>query len=212
MLKPAKAGVKNIIFDLGGVIIDIDFHESIKAYSEISTLSTQEVLKRADSSSIFIEYEKGLISDEEFRMGIRLLLDCNVSDNTIDNAWNALLLNIPSHRWDWLGKAKQSYNTYILSNTNATHIRRFHEIVDRSIGADEFYGLFDKVYYSSDIKMRKPDQEIFEYVLDQNNLSPEETLFIDDNEENIAAAKNVGIQVFHVLQNKPDYGMIFGHE
>lgn len=196
-LKLIKKEVKYLIFDLGGVIINLDTSLTIKAFSELVNKSPQQILDFADQHPGFHAYEKGEISDSDFRDVIREMCTRELSDNAINKAWNAMILDLPSERISFLKSMRQNHEIFLLSNTNFIHMERVNE-VRREAGHPEFNQLFDQEYYSHLIGKRKPDADIFEQVLQEHNLDPEYTLFLDDNASNIEGAKRLGIQTLHV--------------
>jgi glucose-1-phosphatase len=202
--------IKNIIFDLGGVIINLDTHKTYQQFSRLSGIELEELKSKSAKSAFFDLYEKGLLSDQEFRGQVRLFLKCEASDSEIDNAWNAMLLDIPQQRIQLLKQLRNNYKLFLLSNTNNIHLQCFTEIVKNTTRLSGLSDCFDKDYYSHLMKMRKPDAEIFQYVLNENNLNPNETLFLDDNQSNLAGAASVGIQIFHVAH--PDLIFSLFHE
>lgn len=193
-------GIKNIIFDLGGVIINLSVERTHRAFASLSGLTLQEVKDLVHQSSFFHEYEKGLIGDAEFRDQLRESLQVKVDDTQLDNAWNAMLLDIPIERIRLLERLKGPFNLYLLSNTNNIHLQSFNEQVFKLTGFPSLDQYFHNVYYSHLIKMKKPDVEIYEYVLQNNNLLAHETIFLDDNADNLAGANKAGIRTFHVQQ------------
>ncbi|MBU2466379.1 MAG: HAD-IA family hydrolase, partial [Bacteroidetes bacterium] len=119
-------------------------------------------------------------------------------DQEIDDAWNALLLDIPKERIAVIEQAKQHYNVFLLSNSNEIHYDVYVRDLQLRFGYREFDQLFDKAYFSFDLHLSKPNPEIFEFVLDQHKLVPEQTLFIDDTLEHIESARSLGLQTFHL--------------
>jgi putative hydrolase of the HAD superfamily len=148
---------------------------------------------------VFKRYEKGEFTDEEFRNFCRKELNISASDQAIDKAWDALLKAIPKERVDLLKELKNKYRTFLLSNTNSIHIKEVNNILYKDTGVKNLDLLFEKVYYSYEMKMSKPDLEIYDRVVKENNLYPNETLFIDDNLDNIIGAKAAGLQTLHVV-------------
>lgn len=146
----------------------------------------------------FHAYEKGLLSDSDFRNEVRRLLDVEAGDEEIDYCWNAMLLDLPPARLQLLERLKNTHRLFLLSNTNEIHLTRFNNILMETHGAGTMDHFFEKAYYSHRLKMRKPDKEIYDFVLAQNNLDPAATLFLDDNLTNLEGAKLSGIQTFHV--------------
>jgi putative hydrolase of the HAD superfamily len=199
--------ITTIIFDLGGVIIDLDVSRTINRFSALSGFPTEKVKELYKTQPVFHELEKGLITDEDFRQAVRSLFNADsVSDISIDDAWNAMLLSIPLQRLNLLRKLKDRYRVMILSNTNCIHVRDIHDrILPAIAGVTSFDSFVHKVYYSCDLKMRKPDSEIYQFVLDDYNLRPGETIFLDDNTDNVMGAERLGINVKHI----PDANVLY---
>lgn len=189
--------IKNLIFDLGGVIINLDTQLTIKAFADLTGNSLEEVIKFSATEPAFQLYEKGQISDADFRATIRTLTSKPLDDNSIDKAWNAMILDLPMERIKLLRSLKESYNIFLLSNTNNIHMECVNDVrVTASV--ESFDQLFHNDYYSHIMGKRKPDAEIFEQVLEENSLNPDETLFLDDNNHNIIGASKLGIKTLHV--------------
>ncbi|MDX2190937.1 MAG: HAD family phosphatase [Bacteroidota bacterium] len=191
--------IKNMIFDLGGVIINLDLDKTYKSFSNISGISVDDIKSKLHFTQFWKDHEVGLISDEDFRQNIKNLLQIDISDNKIDDIWNELLLDIPIERIKLLQKLSEKYNLFLLSNTNGIHYIKFTEILHQTSGIKGFHELFIKDYYSHNIQMRKPNDDIYLHVLKENNLLPYQTVFIDDNYDNIKAATNLGIHTIHVI-------------
>jgi len=185
--------IKNIIFDLGGVIIDIDYNLAATAFKKLGIVDFDNFYSKAKQSSLFDDFEKGLISNSDFRASLRQYLPESVTDHQIDEAWNAMLLGIPSHRVDFLQKVANKYRVFLLSNTNRIHIDAFTQYNDEKFGKGYFESIFEYCYFSSDIAMRKPDAEIFEFVLNENGLLKEDTIFIDDSIQHVEGALSTGL-------------------
>lgn len=190
--------IKNIIFDLGGVILNIDYHLTIDAFKRMGFDNFDEIFTQAKQTGIFDKLDKGLISPEDFRNGVRELSGKPFSDQQIDEAWNAMLLDFPVHRLELLKKIHTQYRTYLLSNTNQIHIEVYNQILHKTFGVKDLSPFFEKEYYSHVIHMRKPHAEVYQFILNSNGLKPEETLFIDDTEQHIIGAKEVGINTYHL--------------
>lgn len=191
-------GIKNIIFDLGGVIINLAVTKTHQAFASLSGLTLEEINAIVHQGTFFNDYEKGLITDAEFRNHLRKSLKLNLDDAQLDQAWNAMLLDIPIERIQLLERLKGDYNLYLLSNTNNIHLQCFNQQVNQLTGFLALDQYFHRAYYSHLMKMRKPDVEIYEHVLQSNDLLPHETIFLDDNKDNLAGANKAGIQTFHV--------------
>lgn len=190
--------IKNIIFDLGGVIINLSTQTTVKQFARLANLTEEDVNQRMMQSQEFHDYEKGLISDSRFREIVRAMLKVNASDAEIDRCWNAMLLDIPIQRIQLLERLRNQYRIFLLSNTNEIHLNCFNAIVRELTGKPSLDHFFEKAYYSHRMKMRKPDQEIYKFVLDENELLPGHTIFLDDNLFNLKGAERCGIKTFHV--------------
>jgi glucose-1-phosphatase len=192
--------VKNLIFDLGGVILDLSVDHTLQSFADLSGIDKQKVVEIFHSSEGFLLYEKGMMSDAEFRDFIRHVYKVNVQDQEIDRCWNAMLRGFPLAKLKLLNDLKVRYQVFLLSNTNGIHLEyinsRMLPAISHGISLDVF---FHKAYYSHLMKKRKPDAHIFQQVLKENQLVAAETLFLDDNESNILGAQAVGIQTVHIV-------------
>jgi putative hydrolase of the HAD superfamily len=194
-----KKKIKHIIFDLGGVIVNLDTQRTIDKFAGLSGKSVHEIADYAVNHQLFQDYEKGLIGNASFRRDLKRLLATEHDNSILDIAWNAMIIDVPKERLEWLRHLKQHYRVTILSNTNDIHISYLHDLLKEHHGLDDFSTLVHRVYYSHDVKMRKPDFEIYQHVLDNESYLPEETLFLDDNEQNIKEASVLGIRTIRVL-------------
>jgi putative hydrolase of the HAD superfamily len=191
--------VKNLIFDLGGVIIDLSVNKTMESFSILSGIHQEKVNEIYTSTPGFEAYEKGLINDDDFRAFVRDTFAIQSSDPEIDRCWNAMLLGLPLNKLELLLSLKEKYNVFLLSNTNNIHIEYVNGIMLPAINQNTTLDRYvHRAYYSHIMKKRKPDADIFEEVLEENNLRPELTLFLDDNADNIDAAKRLGIKTAHV--------------
>ena len=198
----SKQKYDTIIFDLGGVIVNLNTQSTLDAFAQLSGLNASEVLSRFMNEPDFSRYDKGLISEDEFRVVVKRTMGISSTDSEIDQAWNAMIYDIPPHRLDWLKGLNDKFQVYILSNTNTIHINYVHDELFKEHGLYNFSSLVREVYYSHEIGMRKPDKEIYEWVIDKNKLQIGNTIFLDDNEDNINGANEVGINALKV--NSPE--------
>lgn len=199
IFKPfASKNVKNIIFDLGGVIINLSYQATIDAFKAIGFDEFEEVFTQAAQVDLFDKLDKGLISPADFRNALRNLYKVNLTDQQIDIAWNAMLLDFPKHRLDLLLNIKQHYRTFLLSNTNAIHFVAYNQMLNNSFGFENLSHYFEREYYSHLVNMRKPDSEVFLKILDENGLNASETLFIDDSIQHVVGAQKLGILAYHL--------------
>ncbi|MFY0654740.1 MAG: HAD family phosphatase [Cyclobacteriaceae bacterium] len=185
--------IDTFIFDLGGVIIDLDEKATFNSFSEYSGLSIPEILKGVESSDIFYKIEKGFISEQAFRNGLRDLFKCDIIDTDLDMAWNAMLGAITQERLDLLTALRDKYKVLILSNTNSIHENAFNRILKKVSGKDNLSYFADTVFFSHELHMRKPDIEIYEEILKLSATKAESALFLDDKEENLLGAREAGI-------------------
>jgi putative hydrolase of the HAD superfamily len=183
------------------VIIDLDIKRTIEAFNKISHIRFEDIYTQAEQSHLFDLLDRGKISGEEFFTKLKEEIRYKGPDKELFQAWNAMLGDVPARRLDLLVEAKQNYNTFLLSNTNELHIDMFEHDLYRGHGVKNFEDYFDKVYYSCRIGMRKPDKEIFEFVLEQNSLKPEETVFIDDSIQHVKGAGACGINAYLLSPN-----------
>jgi putative hydrolase of the HAD superfamily len=205
-----EPSVENLIFDLGGVILDLSVDHTIEAFARLSGLPKQKVQDIFVSAPGFNEYEKGGMGDDDFRNFLKKTYSLNASFADIDVCWNAMLRGIPAVKLDLLNKLKELYNVYLLSNTNEIHIKYINANMIPEINNERLLDrYFHKAYYSHRMLKRKPDAEIFEQVLEENNMVPSKTLFLDDNAFNIEGARSVGIKT--VLVTTPDLILDYFH-
>lgn len=190
--------INNIIFDLGGVIINIDYDKSIQELQKLCKDNCSIAYSQKEQSHLFDLLETGACSNAEFRNGLRDTYKIDATDDQIDEAWNAMLLDIPQERIDLLLELGKKYRIFLLSNTNAIHLERFNQIVAHSFTIPSLDSLFEKTYYSHLVGKRKPDAAIFEQILAANNLQKEDTLFIDDSIQHIHSANTIGIKTLHL--------------
>lgn len=183
--------IKNIIFDLGDVFINIDKKQ---AKIELKKLSlnkfTDEMLE------VNKQFEKGLISTKSFLKFYRLQFD-GMNEEKLIKIWNSILNDFPKYRLSFIEKINNNFKLFLLSNINELHINHFKEQVGYDFYS-RFQNCFEKVYYSNEIHLRKPDPEVFHFILNENNLKANETLFVDDNIENIDSARRLGINVWNL--------------
>ena len=194
--------IKNIIFDLGGVILNLDYTKTDKEFHKLGLNNFSKLYSKKKQSKIFDDFEKGRFSAEKFIFLIKQSENLKLKDSDFINAWNAMLLEIPKERMEFIKRLKKDYNIYLLSNTNEIHIKKFEADLRKNNWLRDFQDCFDQVYYSSNMGMRKPDYDCFNKVLEDHNLKAHETLFIDDSVQHIEGAKKVGINAY--LLNKED--------
>jgi len=188
-------GVKNIIFDLGGVLLNIDPKKTIEAFGALGMEQLIGDKGLSYDHDIFYQMEQGQVTPDEFRNGVRQLISANISSEEIDAAWTAMLLDFPEIRIELLRRLQKEYKIYLFSNTNAIHVEKYHSNFRNQHGF-EVSTLFVKDFYSNEIGFRKPTPESFQEIIRLSGINPSESLFIDDSLQNVEAAIATGLQGF----------------
>lgn len=186
-----------IIFDLGGVVLDIDYQRTIQAFEALGFANFNAQYSKMMQSGLFDSLEKGQISEQEFVSRIQNEIP-NATYDQIIHAWNALLLDFSPIKIEVLKALRPHVKLFLLSNTNEIHLKAFNKTLEVQIGLHELNSLFDQVYLSHEIGMRKPDKAPFLHILKENNLKPENVLFIDDSPQHVATAKQLGLYTIHL--------------
>jgi len=197
--------IDTIIFDFGDIFINLDKEATPLALKKLG-------LKEWNSNldALNLDFEKGKISETEFMIGFQNYIP-NATINQIREAWNAILLDFPLYRLEFLQMLSQKYRLFLLSNTDSIHIEQFQHKAGIPFYRD-FYQCFEKVYFSFELGMRKPDSAIFEFVIKEHNLLPKNTLFVDDNLQNIESAEKLGLQVWHLKKGEEDVIDLFANK
>lgn len=197
--------IKNIIFDLGGVILNIDFTITQNAFKQLGMQNVEKTFGQHLQIGFFDKYDRGEISADSFINHILELLPENTNSKSVVDAWNAMLFDLPLARFELLKQLKNNYRTFLMSNTNTIHYEAYTGIVKEQFGIPGLDSLFEKAYYSFIVNMRKPEVRFFETIIKENKLNPDETLFIDDTPSNLPPAESLGI---HTLFLKPGLELI----
>lgn len=192
-------GIKHIIFDLGGVLLNIDYQLTEKAFSDLGVKDFNNIYTQLNQSKIFDEFETGKITEGEFIEALKSKCNNGVSNEQIIAAWNAMLLDLPLRRLQILQQLRIHFDLILLSNTNSIHEQAFNAIISNAhhVLLPTF---FDRVYYSHRVGLRKPDTALFQQVLDDCGFQPAATFFIDDSPQHIEGAKKLGIQTIHLTK------------
>lgn len=188
--------IKNLLLDLGGVVLDVDYHKMVETFKSYNIPDFDKHYTQKDQVEIVDLFEEGKCTIEEFRDGIRDLVGVNLTDKQIDDAWFSMIIGLPQERIELLGMLKLKYKIYLYSNTNELHIEMLKKKYEEDFGFDIFNILFNKAYFSNEIKRRKPHPESFQWLLDDAGIKAEETLFIEDTLHHIEGAKKVGLQTY----------------
>ena len=198
--------IDTLIFDFGGVIINLDYSKPVSEFKKLGILDSKKLYSKKEQTKLFDSLECGQISDEKFLNEIRKKSNTNDLE-LIKKAWNSILLNIPEERVHLLKKLSSKYKIFLLSNTNSIHLK---EIIS-SYGEKKwknFISIFNDVYFSNQIGMRKPNEDVFFYLIKKNKLDVSKTLFIDDSPQHIKTAKKIGFKTYH-LTDKEDIVSLF---
>ncbi|AQG79150.1 MULTISPECIES: HAD family hydrolase [Bacteria] len=199
--------MKNLIFDLGDVIIPIDLSAPIRNFAMLANLPEEDVRTLWQQHDFLNHYETGLIDDQGFRDHVRQVIgerngtSVDWADEVIDTAWNTVLLDLPVERIERIKRLHGKYRLFLLSNTSPIHIRQVNRVL-KSMNQPTLEELFERVFYSYDVRMAKPSPDIYRHVLEQAGINADETAFFDDNAANIRAAAELGIQAVQVVPPK----------
>lgn len=189
--------VKNIIFDFGNVLFDLDLPSIERQFRLLFNGQYDAIRERLRRDRIFELYETGGISTQEFVDVLRFSADPPLEAKQVTDAWNSIFIDMPRRRFDMLLRLRQQYRVFLLSNINELHADWIDDYMQRTHGLPDFLSrYFDGVYYSHLVRLRKPDPDIYEYALADAEMAPEETIFFDDMEANVDAAARVGIRAF----------------
>lgn len=194
-------GIKTIIFDFGGVLIDLFPLETVKAFDEVSPLDVLSLYESGFRDPEYKGIEVSSLSVNQFRDFLKKSLELDISDHDLDNIWNMMLKSISPEKIEFVRSLSEKYELALLSNTNKIHKDFFEIECIRAFGEKGLMEVFDKLYYSHEIKFRKPSKEVFKYVLDDLSREASECLFIDDSVENIMTAKELGFKTLLFKRN-----------
>lgn len=192
--------IKNIIFDFGGVVLDIDPQLTIDEFVKLGFTDFDKLSDPDFTDEIIGKFERGILTPEVFRTKLKSFLNIDVTDQQLDDAWNSFLYDIPKERIEILEQVKKNYEIILLSNSNEIHYDLFVRDLQLRFGYREFDDLFHKAYFSFDLHLLKPNPEVYEFVINQHGLIPAETLFLDDKAENIEAAKKLGLKTYQLTK------------
>lgn len=198
-----------IIFDLGGVLLNLDYDLTEKAFVSLGMTNFSESYSQLQQVQLFDQYETGQISSFHFVNRLLDLLPAGTTANQVVHAWDAMILDFPLERLRFLEELSQKYRLFLLSNTNDLHIDAVRRSLEKAVGHRNLEQYFEKTYFSSAVGMRKPDTKIFEFVCSENNLNPAKTVFIDDSPQHIEGAKSAGIEALLLGKNEEVFNLPF---
>lgn len=195
-------GIKNIIFDLGGVLLNIDYNKTAEAFKAIGYTEFDNLFSQHNASPLFEALETGKVEEKGFLKQMRSFSFQPVTDEQIITAWNAMMLSFRKECLVFLEELSTKYNLYLLSNTNSIHLKCLQEIFTRDTGKPLLDVYFNKAWYSHLVGLRKPHPEIYKFALQEEDMVPAETFFIDDTAANVETALNLGIKTHLLLPNE----------
>lgn len=189
-----------LIFDIGNVIVDIDYIRPVAEFQKLTAVDFAEIASYNRDHKLFDTYEKGKLTEAAFHGELRRFLRPGVTDQEILDAWNSILIAYPEHKLQLLQQLKANYRVLALSNINETHVRELDRVARERLGVTAFSDFFHKAYYSHEMGLRKPEKEIYQEVLRAENLNPARTFFVDDLAENVASALQVGLDAYQLTE------------
>jgi putative hydrolase of the HAD superfamily len=190
-----------LIFDLGGVILNLDLEGAFKKFTEVMTGEISGLHHAYEAYPFIRQYEVGHIETADFQDAFMGILHDGITRSDFVALWNSMLVDIPAERIDWIHRLKQKYRVVLLSNTNAMHIDRVGEIMKRDTDHPSLESVFEKTYYSYEIGLRKPDPECYQYVLDDLGALPETCVLFDDSPQNLESSESLGLRGVLIEQN-----------
>ncbi|GAB3419063.1 HAD family hydrolase [Niabella aquatica] len=189
--------IKNLLFDFGGVLYNLDFKRTFSAFEAMGFSKFEDTMfSQYTADPLFQHLETGKISPEAFYGRIKQMAPQPVTNEQIRDAWNAMLINFRIPSLDFLVSLKEKYNLFLLSNTNQIHYDHFTRQLQQQTPYHSLNDFFTKAYYSHIIGLRKPDTEVFEFILQDAAIKAEETLFIDDSYTNFPNAEKLGMKIY----------------
>ena len=186
--------IDQVIFDFGGVFLEVDYHATRAAFEKLGVSDFESMYSQANANTLFQDLEKGLIDESEFYKRINETCGLQLNVAQIQEAWNAMLGQYRESSVQFLKTLKDRYKLYLFSNTNIIHMAQFRQKFRDTHEGRDFDSFFTRSFYSCDMKLRKPDIESFEWIIDELGIDPTRTLFIDDSRQNIEAAAETGMQ------------------
>lgn len=194
---------------MGVVLLDLNIEASVRAFERIGFSNFGDIYSQSKPTELFIKFDKGHITPHQFRNEVRAYIGSFLPGTIIEQAWNAMLGSIPADRMQLLQELRSDFKLFLLSNTNEIHVAEFESILKNQFGANVFQNCFDKIYYSCRAGMRKPEVDIYALVLRENNLNPDETIFIDDTLVHVEGARKAGLTAYHLQPQQSVEELLF---
>ena len=205
-------GVDAIIFDFGNVLIDLDYPRIIQEFKKVANKNQENIRKLVMDSKILNKFETGQIEPEKFHAAVNQILATDLSESEFERIWNSMLKSITNERMEKVLKIGERFDTYILSNSNITHELAFEAMVVEATGRDSIRDFVKEAYFSHEVGMRKPNQDFYEFVIDDISNYPSRLLFLDDRLDNIEAARSAGMKAVQIFNPDKQLNEIFGFE
>lgn len=193
--------IKNIVFDFGGVIVDLSRDNAVKAFESIGVVDAEQLLDKYHQRGLFLAVEDGSITAEEFCKQLGDLYNKEISYEEARTAWLAFFLNDPRYRLDYITELRKKYNVYILSNTNP-FVMSWARSAELSSAGKPLDDYADKVYLSYQVKHMKPEREFFDFMIADSGLNPAESIFVDDGAANVEMGKKLGFLTLQPLSGE----------
>ena len=205
-------GIDVVIFDLGNVLIDLDYPKIIQEFKKVARKNQDNIRKLVMDSKVLIKFETGQIDPDRFHSAVNQILDTNLEEEEFEQIWNSVLKSVTKERMDKVLEIGKKYDTYILSNTNITHEIAFESMIMEATGKESIREFVKEAYLSHELGMRKPNQDIYEFVIDDISNYPSRMLFLDDRLDNIEAARLAGMKAIQVFDPDKQLNELFGFE
>jgi len=191
--------ITSIIFDLGGVLINLDPERTRQSFIKLGTPNFDQLFTMYKATQLFYDLETGHVDPDTFIKTLQKETAKGATEQDIIDAWNAMLLDFRLESLDFVKQLKALYPTFLFSNTNIIHHKSFQQTIRETTPYSSVDELFHKAYYSHEIGLRKPVVDAYRYIITEKKLDAGQTLFIDDNKDNIRGAKEAGLQTLHLL-------------
>ena len=192
--------VKALLFDLGGVIVDLDYKKTANAFENIGLQNAEIAYSQFNQTDLFNLFETGHISSEEFLAEIQNEITNQVNLSEITKAWNSMIIGFQHSKLEKIKKLSEQVPCYLLSNTNEIHLSYIEQLL-QEMDFKHFLNIFESCYFSHQIGKRKPHKETFEWVLNHMNYDAQDVLFIEDSPQHIEGAKSAKLNTFHFKKN-----------
>lgn len=194
--------IKNIVFDLGGVLIDLDRDRAVRRFEQIGVVDAEQLIDAYEQKGIFLEVENGTISAGQFCQKLCEHTGKDLPYEEIKYAWLGFIIDTPQYKLDYLLKLRENYQVYLLSNTNPIIQDGWARTDQFSLAGLPIGAYFDQMYTSYEVGVTKPDRKIFDYMIADSGMVPSETLFVDDAKSNIEVGRSLGFDTYQPLNGE----------